>query len=360
MQIIDSMPPLVSIVIPTYNRAALLAETVASLQAQTYPHWEAWVVDDHSTDGTMTWLQETAQGDERIQAVVKPAGLARGAQASRNLGMARSRGAYVIFLDSDDLLAPTCLAERVRVMEETPTLDFAVFPQLVFHKTPGDSDLLINIFKGENDLDRFLMLYKGPDAPWINGGVIWRKLFLESNKIVWDEEILSYQDIYFHINTLLANPNYKKEHCRPDNYIRQHDGERVGNKLFNTEHLKSHSKLFSKVASSLIEKEWLTPSRAHHLAQMLFRGTWSFVRLHRFKEARATWKLTRQHGLVSPLVYQTGQRFILLQSLLRYTPRLSVRHQQWLERKWADSLLRPCQGGFLRHRLPEWSTQPAN
>ena len=354
------MAPLVSIVIPTYNRSALLAETVDSLQAQTYPHWEAWVVDDHSTDGTMAWLQEAARQDQRLHVVAKPAGLARGAQASRNLGLARSQGAYLIFLDSDDLLAPTCLAERVQVMEDTLTLDFAVFPQLVFHEQSGDSDLLVNVFTEEQDLDRFLRLYGGADAPWITAAPIWRRAFLREKGLKWDERIRSYQDIGFRVQALLATSQYRKVAGFPDNYWRRHLGDSVGKKLYDLDHLRSHHYLFNKLANVLAQSGRLTLVRAYHLAQMLFRVTWSFVRLHRFQEARRTWDLIRLHDLLPPDMFRVGKRFIGGQSLLRYTPRLSVRHQQWLEQKWADSLLRPCQGGYLRHHLSELSVQPTN
>jgi glycosyltransferase involved in cell wall biosynthesis len=91
--------PFFSIVIPTYNRAGFLENTVKSVLRQTYPHFEVIVVDDGSSDNTA----EVVQGikDERLQYCRKENG-ERG--AARNFGMAKAKGEYVTFLDSDDVL----------------------------------------------------------------------------------------------------------------------------------------------------------------------------------------------------------------------------------------------------------------
>jgi glycosyltransferase involved in cell wall biosynthesis len=87
--------PLVSIILPTYDREQYLREAVASVFAQTYTHWEMIIVDDGSTDGTSAYLAGLA--DPRVRVV-------RGTHvgepgALRNRGIALSRGRYVAFLD---------------------------------------------------------------------------------------------------------------------------------------------------------------------------------------------------------------------------------------------------------------------
>jgi len=88
---------LFSIVIPTYNRVALIPQTLESVRRQTYTDFELIVVDDGSTDGTTERLK--LLGDE-IQLFAEPN---LGPGAARNLGMREARGDYVVFLDSDDL-----------------------------------------------------------------------------------------------------------------------------------------------------------------------------------------------------------------------------------------------------------------
>src|SRR5579885_2097317 len=105
--------PLVSVIIPVKNRAELITEALESLTKQTHRNWEAIVVDDHSTDGTFGKLETWARLDSRIKVYVRR-GRRGGAPVCRNQGFAVAQGLYVIFLDSDDLLQPWCLQQRVQ------------------------------------------------------------------------------------------------------------------------------------------------------------------------------------------------------------------------------------------------------
>lgn len=102
-----------SVIIPTYNRSRLVAETVKSALAIDYPDFEVLVVDDESTDDTETVLR--AIRDPRFHYHRKKQG-ERG--AARNYGAARATGEYVNFFDSDDKLLPNHLSEARRCVEE--------------------------------------------------------------------------------------------------------------------------------------------------------------------------------------------------------------------------------------------------
>lgn len=106
--------PLVSAVIPTYNRARVVSEAIDSVLGQTYPHVEVIVVDDGSTDDTLEMLK--SYGD-RIRLVSQEN---RGPAAARNRGVAASRGEIIAFLDSDDLWLPTKLERQVELLQKTP------------------------------------------------------------------------------------------------------------------------------------------------------------------------------------------------------------------------------------------------
>jgi glycosyltransferase involved in cell wall biosynthesis len=97
--------PFFSIVIPTYNRANFIADTLRSVLAQTFAALEILVVDDGSKDNTADVVARFS--DARLRYLVKENG-ERG--AARNYGFARAKGEYVLFLDSDDLFHPTHLA----------------------------------------------------------------------------------------------------------------------------------------------------------------------------------------------------------------------------------------------------------
>ena len=207
------MPPLVSILIPTRNRAELLKETLFSVRSQTYETWEAIVVDDHSTDDTASVLEMAREQDIRIRPCLR-SGTLSGAQVCRNQAMAESRGDYVLFLDSDDLLSTTCLQGRVDVMKENPNLDFAVFQAAMFEKVPEDATWLWNKFTSRSDLERFLDL----DAPWGISSPLWRRTTLEALGPL-DEELPCWQDWELHTRALLAQCRYVKKD-KVDCYVR--------------------------------------------------------------------------------------------------------------------------------------------
>ena len=93
---------LISVVVPTYNRALLLERCILSVVNQTYRTWELIVVDDGSTDGTSSLLKEYISTDKRIRYLKRGKSRRKGANSCRNIGIEESTGQYIAFLDSDD------------------------------------------------------------------------------------------------------------------------------------------------------------------------------------------------------------------------------------------------------------------
>src|SRR5690606_24561667 len=111
--------PLVSIIIPTYNRAHLLGETLDSILAQTYTNWECIIVDDGSTDESQLVFEAYKNKDSRFQFLRRPKTKPKGANACRNLGLENATGDYSVFFDSDDLMAPDLLEIKVNAIKAT-------------------------------------------------------------------------------------------------------------------------------------------------------------------------------------------------------------------------------------------------
>lgn len=109
--------PVVSVVLPTYNREALLRQAVASVLAQTFTDWELIVADDGSTDGTRAWLE--GLDDQRI----RPLFLEHSGTPTRPriAAVAAARGEWIGFLDSDDLWLPAKLATQLAQLADRPT-----------------------------------------------------------------------------------------------------------------------------------------------------------------------------------------------------------------------------------------------
>ncbi len=108
------MPPLVSVIVTTYNHEAFIAEAVQSVLAQTYADYEVIVVDDGSTDGTVDQLSRFG---DKIHLVRQPN---QGIAGSRNTGIQHARGELLAFLDGDDLWEPEKLRWQVAAASEHP------------------------------------------------------------------------------------------------------------------------------------------------------------------------------------------------------------------------------------------------
>jgi glycosyltransferase involved in cell wall biosynthesis len=113
--------PLVSVVIPAYNAANFIAETLDSLQAQTYTHWEAIVIDDQSTDNTAQIARDYAARDPRIQYHCLEIKAGR-PSINRNKGMQLAKGSFVTFMDADDAYFPTGIEMLIKPLLEDSSL----------------------------------------------------------------------------------------------------------------------------------------------------------------------------------------------------------------------------------------------
>lgn len=129
----------VSVIIPSYNRARTLPETIGSVLAQTHRDFEVIVVDDESTDDTADVV--AAIGGVSYERIVHG-----GVCAARNRGIEASSGSYLLFLDSDDILYDTALEELARVLDRYPNCGAAYCGFVI---TDGP-----NVVRSKSALDR--------------------------------------------------------------------------------------------------------------------------------------------------------------------------------------------------------------
>ena len=284
--------PMVSVIIPAFNRADLVSETLRSVQRQAWSHWEAVVVDDGSSEETLRRLAECEHQDPRIR-VLRRDRLPKGASTCRNIGLAAARGEYIIFLDSDDILAPNCLEGRAAAIRENPACDFLVFQGLLFNSVPGDSQLPWNTASGESDLCRFL---RG------NFGLADHRPHLEKGGLAtvkgFDEQLACWQDVDIHLCALALGLKYlKKMETEPDYYIRRHGFGSISQNGFKSrEAVGSLFRVFHKASEML--KPSITPDIKHGLRQMLAHGVQLALNNRFFDLARDGIKAgTRQHLL---------------------------------------------------------------
>ena len=114
-------PPLLSIIMPTYNRANFIIETIESIQNQTHTNWELLIIDDGSNDNTEELV--ISINDNRIHYYKE---IHQGMEKARKTGLERAKGELIGFMDSDDLWAPTKLEKQVKVFEDNPEIHFSL------------------------------------------------------------------------------------------------------------------------------------------------------------------------------------------------------------------------------------------
>lgn len=212
------MNPVVSIITPSYNRADIIHETAQSIFNQVYPKWEWVIVDDGSTDNSWDLLQVYAAKDDRVK-IFKRNREPKGACSCRNIAVEKATGNYLIFLDTDDLLATFCLQQRIDTILKYPDVDFVIFPMLLFKHKPDDLKLLWNIDSPKDDLERILL----GDPVCQGTGTLWKKSSFVAVGM-WNEQLMLWQDIELHLRSLLRGMKYvKRFDLKPDVFLRISD-----------------------------------------------------------------------------------------------------------------------------------------
>lgn len=110
----------ISVIIPAYNSEATIAETIKSVQLQTYSNWEIIVIDDGSNDGTVSLVNNLAEQDNRIRIITQKN---QQVCAARNNGIKNARYDRLLFLDSDDWIAPHYFEKITSVLTANPNID---------------------------------------------------------------------------------------------------------------------------------------------------------------------------------------------------------------------------------------------
>lgn len=165
----------VSIIIPAYNAEKYITETIESVLKQTYQHFELIIVNDGSTDNTLTIIENFAQKDPRINIINKKN---TGVSDTRNLGMTNAQGEYIALLDADDVWLENNLEKKIAVLENNPHIDF-IFSDMYCADENLDNPIEAPKGKGNNILENIL-LWNGEVIPGPCSNLIFRKKCLKN------------------------------------------------------------------------------------------------------------------------------------------------------------------------------------
>lgn len=182
----------VSIIVPLYNKAAYVSETIESVLAQSYSRWELIIVDNVSTDNGLTIAQQF--NDPRIRTLTC---YRKGPGAARNYGLSHAQGDWIQFLDADDLLEPRHIEQQLKVAQQNPQAAIVACswqeftdanPQVKTLKRPAG-------FQKDNSALRDAAI---AFAPWAVHAALIKRSALTSD-LFWPEQLDKYlaEDIAF-------------------------------------------------------------------------------------------------------------------------------------------------------------------
>ena len=151
------MNPLVSIIIPCFNAENFIAETIQSVINQTYSTWELIIVNDGSTDNSLSIIEQFVKQDSRITSINKQNS---GVSDSRNIGVSKSKGEYLILLDADDLICQNFIELGLPEFKSDGTIGLIHFDNQLIDEKSNKLAIINKSFEGYV-LDKLLMLGGG-------------------------------------------------------------------------------------------------------------------------------------------------------------------------------------------------------
>lgn len=258
-------------------------------------------------------MAERCRKDPRIRFINGERGPKGGVCTCRNIGIDEARASLIVFLDSDDLLTPECLEQRVAAMEANASLDFAVFPCERFLKTPGDMEEPFAIDTLEGDLDRYLRW----DVPWQTAGPVWRRDALKRLG-GWDPALPSATDLDLGIRAIASGCNYLRFDNRDCFWRADPEVESITTHLFSDEtHLNALPATFEKWRRLLDDAGLLTFRRKRLLAGLHFLVAEHWLRHGNVARAIEVWSSAYRSQLVWRGIRIEGNFVLRLRTWIR-------------------------------------------
>ena len=253
--------PSVSVITPTYNRAALVGEAINSCLAQCSPAFavDIVVVDDGSTDATAAALREF---HGRIRVIVLSAN--QGRNRARNVGLSNATGRYVKFLDSDDVLAPGCLPLEVAAAEEAEA-DMVVAGWQTVEMDVKGRTVTIAQFDPPNMEPVIDSLLAGKAVP--TGAALYATSLVRD--LQWDETLRKLDDWDWFVRAALRARKIIR--TRTTSYSwRQHPTQGIRSETM-LRNAREHHAILKKLEDALIERGEFTRERQKRLAQYYYK-----------------------------------------------------------------------------------------
>lgn len=200
--------PSVSIIVPYYNSGHYLGRLIESIKGQHLQDFECLLVDDGSRDDSHRVADELIVGDTRFRNLSRPDAFAPGGRGAKNYGFTLSRGMYIVFFDSDDVMYEDFLSSRVECLE-TDAVFGAVYSDMGWKVKEGQPKRVFRYDHGlMDDLhvqtrnDEFWLSYMDQRFFFTPGNFMWRRIAIENSEL-WHESTTIGEDYEFHCRKFL-------------------------------------------------------------------------------------------------------------------------------------------------------------
>lgn len=148
--------PLVSVVIPLFNKEKWVSQSLESVVRQSYRNWEIIVINDGSTDNSIKIVEELSKQSSNSWKLITTKN--SGQCSARNLGISLAKGKYVAFLDPDDLWEDHKLEIQVHILEESPNIVATLSPYIIFSENPTNSIRVVDHKSSQSLLKNWLKM----------------------------------------------------------------------------------------------------------------------------------------------------------------------------------------------------------
>lgn len=276
---------MISVIIPTFNRGILIAQTIDSILRQSHCDLELIVVDDHSEDNTGDIVTKFSSSDVRVTYLKRPTHFPKGANSCRNYGFEIAKGKYIKWIDSDDLLTPNALEIQLASLESSEA-DLSICNSEVFTTDPSHPSEKWGNIDTEVSVSNFLQA----KFRWHTGAGLWRKSYFEDTP-PWKEGLMNSQEWLMHLNQLVKGVRLVRVPqtlclVRSHTGSMSHKSNKSGTYYYNE--CKARSNAFELISKSKVSLTALAKKKLnnqflwYHLFILYKLDFFSFLRVFRF------------------------------------------------------------------------------
>lgn len=289
--------PIVSVIIPNYNRARFLPKVIESVRKQSYPNLEIIVVDDCSTDNSLAILSDLAKSYSNLK--VFQVDKNRGANYCRNYGVKQAEGDYIAFLDSDDYFLEEKIEKQMAVLEANPQLTFVVssFFQGGIHQLHEGPIYLKDVLR-HNNLGGFSTLLVKKQAFFEVGGL--------------DNDLPSNQDWDLYLKLLEHNQGYKLAENLVTYDIQEDSISKSANKVLSGYQIVSQRAVQLNNKYSVLNEKDLEAYQAYYLAMRFYKfDDVKTMRTHLIRSIKIKPSLEAVVYLILSLMGKKGMAYLI-------------------------------------------------